>query len=544
MDRQQKLKDKAKITDFPYQELVLLLSSIIALLIFALGAPYDLGDSDHYISFARAIAKLQGPTRAEQSFGYALLLVLSLSRVTHSLTGILLIQAAMAVAIIWFIYRICSFFSIRFAFIMAILAMISLVPYNFQVIIFHDQSQLFFLFFLTYALFVFKESPSYKTAFILLLAYDLITCFRPTYALLLPIVLLNFYIVLHKDVNRLQYLKLIVVMLASILAVHLASYGIYLYFIHKTNDKNHIITTVGVQTLENVCKLSHQISGAFSQGVASLQFKQLLLMHFANSKNDLLDFQKVVPNFNQIEYQERFLKYKNEPYVIVNQFLKDLSPERCLFIVNFGRRELGEKEADRLFLKMALEQYYYHPSLLFFIVKDGLYNYVLNGRPQGINFYPASWYTFSQDELKKLVKNGGDKRFYDDPPFDHFAHLHGLYSSFMVSLNETWSSYYPIFHTTMMTGAMSGFFVGLFFLFIYLWTGKHKKYSREMYYVLNIGLIYITYIFPLVLLVGSGFRYHSALILFLFVMCGISFRKLLISMINLIKIILDRFSHA
>ena len=504
------------------QAFILFLSALVALTIFAVSAPFNLGDSNTYLNFADDIVHLHGPTRPERTFGYAILLVLSLYTKTHSLMGILLLQAAMSVGITWFIFKICACFSVRFAFVMSLLAILSLIPYNYQPVIFHDQSQLFFLLFLASSLFAFTESPSYRTAFILLLSYDILTCFRPTFGVLLPVILLNFFIVSRKDTNRFRYVKLIVLMLLSISVIHIAAQAINVHFLNQLNDKTYNKTTAGVQIFDNVYRLSKRIPDAFTVGEGTSQFRQVLLNHFSNSKNNLADFDKV-KHLPDEDYQRYFSKYKTQPDKLVDAILKNPSKVHYWFLVNLIRSELGDREADHLFLKTALEQYHYHPIILFLIIKDGLYGYILNYLPQGIQYYPTNWYKHSKEELNALMNASNEKIFYANPPLNYFFDIY-QFSPFMISFDRSWSSFYSLFHETTVVGAILGFCFSL----IFLGTNKNIGCSKEMFFMINIGLIYLSYIIPMLLFVDSQFRYHMTGALLLFMICGIAIRTVIL----------------
>jgi hypothetical protein len=511
----------SKFLTFSPEKVIIFLSALVSLSLLGISAAFNVGDADSYLNFARKIVQFSGPTHAERTFGYPLLLILSTFTMTHSFVGILLVQAGMSVAITWFIYQICVFFSKSFAFIMSLLAIISLIPYNFQCVIFHDQAQLFFLLFLTYSLLAFTKHGTYKTAFMVLLVYSIMTCFRPTNTLLLPVILLNFYIILHKDKRRLDFLKLTIAMLTILLVVHLFTEAINWHFLHKQKS-DRTITTVGIQIFDNVYRLSNRVPEAFSVGENTLQFKKVLLNHFANSENNFSDFAKIRDSFKEEDYQQYFAQYKQQPDKLVDALLKSPSDVHYWFLVSLFRIELGDSNADHVFLKTAIEQYKYHPAILFFIMQDGFYGYLFNNEPRHIQFYPSEWYKYSNEKM--LVNTGFGKRFFTMPPLHSLFNMHD-FSPYMVLLEKVWISSYHFVYRIISIGAVIGFCFSVVFLNTFFF---RRKSSQEVFFLINIGLIYLSYIVPMLLLVDSRFRYQVGPLLLLFIMCGITFRKMIL----------------
>jgi hypothetical protein len=158
------------------------LSLLVTLIWFATQPIGYTNDSSTYLDLARYLSG-QTPTAQPYLFfrtpGYPLLMVLSGVTMFESFIGLLLVQAVMAFLIPLVVYKIVRLYFPRAALIAAIICIVSLTPYLESKTVMTEQSYIFGLLILVYAVALYHKSPSPTALYIISAIVTALALVRP-----------------------------------------------------------------------------------------------------------------------------------------------------------------------------------------------------------------------------------------------------------------------------------------------------------------------------------------------------------------------------
>jgi hypothetical protein len=386
---------------------------------------------------------------------------------SRSLIGLLAVQAILAALIPWLIYKTLLYASKPLAICGALLSVVTLLPYQFQNLLYPDQVEVFLGILLCYVVvrYYFAKTTTNMLWMFLVYAYD--AFFRPT-SLLLYLVLLA--VVPWRDRERRRdCLKPFALMSigAAGLFVGAAALDAHLYDgIHHYRP-----SLVGRTAFYNPFVNSMGVEGAFEDG----QYTKILRAKFA----DELMRERTVDTFWKL------LRASNT---------------------------LGEDQGDPLFMKVALEQYWLHPVIAWNVVTRGLPYYVGLRPPDGQpTFFP---FTFESDPDEFPYGPGMAAYIERIVGQQAMAAVRAAFAGYSKTIFAT--LYRILLPTgTLLTGL--GVLVALYLI-------CRGRSPPELPVFLIVLSVYLLYVGPMVILVGPLFRYVCASALFLLMSGLISLR--------------------
>lgn len=510
------------------EKLILAVSGLIALGIFLLTDPVFFGtDSNWDLRYAVAISQYTvDPGTYFRQAGYPLLLVTTLYPWTLSVIPALAVQAVCAALTPLLVYKTLRFVSPMLALCGAWLSIGTLLPYSFQTYLFPDPIQVFLSILFCYFLvsFIFERTTDTMNA--LFLVYLALSFFRPPFLLFYLIIATAVAIAAWQDRKNLTaYLKSFVALSLLVGGIHVFASVLDAHLYERTGtERGHL---EGKMIFLNAFTNSVGVEGAFTDGKHTTVLREKLVSFFRDAPAELRE--RVFPP----SVAPIFDAYRSDPEKMAAAILNTRTNNIWGVLFNISDNYLG-RGGDRLFMQVALEQYWRHPKILLNVISTG-FAYYLGirgcGAPVGqsseeytCRFYPAYYpivfenygpphngivtgmrpHTFQLIEpiiLKKLIA-----------PFSSFA-------------NEIWPSIYrallPI--ASLLTG------VGLLFAGYRVFSRAGIQDLRSdlavLFAVLGVFLLYSS---PMIILTDPEFRYVSAGALFLVLSGAIALRILII----------------
>jgi hypothetical protein len=510
--------------------LVLALSSAIAIAIFLVTDPMYFGDTNSYFLFSFAISEFMvNPGVHFRQAGYPLMITATLYPWTLSLIAILAIQAALAALIPWYIYKTLRFISASLALAGASISIVTLLPYNFQTLLYPDQTQVFLMILFCYLVVKYLVASNTKNMVAVFICYACISFFRPPFVLLyLLIILIVGAAAWHnrRGIGWSYYIKPFVALSIVIGGAHASSNALDAYLYAQINRDRPSLN--GKLVFLNSFINSPGVEGAFRDGKYTNILREKLVAFFRDAPPELRDLRNLRP-----QVADRFMQYQSDPEKMVDAILAYRTNHTWWLLFNISDRYFG-KEGDPLFMRVALEQYRLHPKIFLNVITNGLAYYL------GIHACEAPPAGFPQEfECKFYPTNFPDH--YENYGFPHFGPYTGMKTHTMhlidhtalVKIGTPFIDYanriWPSIYRVMLP--LGSFITGLGLLFaFYRACSRHglRDIKNDLLVLLGVLSIYFIYIGPMIVLADPEYRYVSAGVLFILMSAMISLRMLIV----------------
>jgi hypothetical protein len=347
-------------------KLIFITSSLVSFFIFLYTDPIYGYDSNWLMRYADAITRLTvNPGTYSRQAGYPWLATLTLVPFTKSLIPLLAVQAVMGAFIPLLIYQILRLVSEKFAIFGGYIAIFSLIPYLFQTMIMPTHVEIFLVVLVTYLTvkLIYTKDPGYINN--LYVAYLIISFYRPLFILFLPVILISIAMVK----NYLKYKKSKILLaclkyLLVLLAVHLSASLLDKVLYHQQGVERKQL--YGRMLFLNPYVNSYDVEGSFTQGIATHELREKVKNFFTFAPKQLqID---VFP----LSIRERFVELSVDPEKITSELFNSQSKRSTnewTALYNISENYF-DKDADKMFLKSAMEQYIHHPQILINILKN------------------------------------------------------------------------------------------------------------------------------------------------------------------------------
>lgn len=348
------------------QKILLAASMTIAFLVYFLGSVTFYGDSQTFEDYAAALIHLHFlPNLAGwREPGYPLLYILTGTLLVHQLTPLLLLQTLMAGCLPLLILKTLNPVSGRLAMITATASVVTLLPFNYQLLIYHDSLHLFLLMAFIACLVRYGQDPKIVNLQALFWIYGYFSFCRPTYLSLYAMLLL-IGLLPQTDWKRFIRYSLYV------LVAHLAFGAITSRSYEKQGADAESVA--GRQLFYNVYLHSYSFEDAFwHTGPFTSRLDNALIGFFG--RHHLSDI-VVGQNQGVKHFQTLYGRYESDPTALVRaMFSKPQSDYFWTFWALPGMNH-DDTVTDQMFLLSSLEQLAYHPRLAMNILVLNLKGY-------------------------------------------------------------------------------------------------------------------------------------------------------------------------
>lgn len=467
------------------------------------------------------------PGTYSRSGGYPAIITATLYPWTKSVLGVLALQAALAALIPYLIYRILAHVTKPLAIVAAMLSIATLLPYLFEMTLYPDQIQLFLNVLFCYVLIRYWFEGTTRHMTWLFVVCICITFFRPTflfYYLFLPFAVAVAMWSGRKERGYSYYLKPLIGFSIAVLLLQVSILLLDLFLYARIHQERNSMN--GRQIFLNSFVNSVGIQGAYDDGEYTKIFRNKLIDFFRNAPPELADIRKLEP-----QIAERFIQYQSEPERMVDAILGERSVRTFWVLVKIADRHFG-KDGDPLFMRVAFEQYWLHPEILWNTLKLGFAYYsglkACKPTPGGLSWEFSCDYFF---HAQPSDQNIGYPQFGPYTGMEPYtARL--LCEQLLFEIEVPFTAYATIVFPSLyrmvillgglLTGTVLLFCLGRFLVF----RGSPSGMRPELLVLCGVTSIYLIYIAPMIILVQPEFRYVSAGALFLLVSGFVSLRIL------------------
>lgn len=497
---------------------ILATSAAVAFLIFLTTGPVHFSDSSTYFAYSIAMSHFTVDTDAWfRTAGYPLLITATLYPWTFSMIGVLAVQALFAALIPWLIYRILLYArSTPFAVFGALLRILTLLPYQFQNLLYSDQAEMFLGILFCYLLIRFQFSPNTKNMIWMFLAYAYVSFFRPPSLLLYLLLLLVVGVAAWSDRRkRFYYLKPFAALSMGVgcLFVCASALNSYLYAQIDTQQPSMMGRTVFFNPFVD----SVGVEGAFQDGTHTKLLRNKLLDFFREAPPNMRDFRYLRP-----QIADRFNQYQSQPEEMVNALMRDRTVNTFWAIFVIANVYFGDDHADSLFMSVAVEQYRLHPIILCNVIEIGLLYYLgLRGFGGPPSFFPFTFISEHDNGYAIVDPQAGMATYASRILGERAADV--IVEPVVAYATEI----FPRLFTAILPLAAAITGLGIV---IAIFGGRNfREGSPELPVFLTALSVYLFYVGPMMLLVNPQFRYVVPSVLLLVISALISLRMLLLA---------------
>jgi hypothetical protein len=484
------------------------ISAAIAFIIFLTTDALHYADSKPYLLYSAAISHFTADPQAwYRTAGYPLLITATLYPWSGSVIGILAVQAILAALIPWVIYKTLLYVSKPLAIWGALLSVITLLPYQFQNLLYPDQVEVFLGILLYYLVVRYHFAKTIPNMALMFLVYSYDAFFRPP-SLLLYLVLLGAVLWCDRETRR-RCVKPFALMSIGVATLFVGAASLDGYLYKQINQYRP--SFVGRNLFHNPFVNSMGVDGAFENGRYTKILRAKFVDYFRNAPPGIIHTLRP-------ELGDKFSQYQSDPEQMVDALMAERSVDTfwALFKISDS---FGKDQSDPLFIKVALEQYWLHPIILWNVVTRSLPYYVglrpPNGQP---TFFP---FTFESDPDE--FSYGPGMSAYTERIIGQQA-VAAVRSAF-VGYSET--IFAALYRVLLLAGALlTG--LGVLIAFYLICRGRSPPELPVFFIVLA---VYLLYVGPMIILVGPLFRYVCASALLLLMSGLISLRMLLVDLL-------------
>jgi hypothetical protein len=513
---------------------ILALSSLLALGILLVTDPWNLGDANSFLLYAFTIVHLtiNAGTFFRQP-GYPLLISATLYPWTLSFLGILAVQAVFAALIPWYIFKILKFICPRLAFVGGLISIATLLPYNYQTLIYPDQTQLFLTILLCYLAVKYVFASTTKNMVAMFVCFACLSFLRPPYEvvwLLIAFVVGAIAWQNRRAIGFGYYIKPLVALTIVVAGLH-AAYSAADAYGYAELLKMKRPAVAGKLVFLNAFTNSVGVKGAFLDGKNTKILRDKLVAFFRDAPPEVSDVQKLRPQVGAL-----FAPYQNSPEQMVDAIFANRTLQTWFMLFNISDIYFGQADGDELFMRVALEQYWLHPKIFWNTIVRGLQLYTLGYQPceawrnppDGMYiclFYPAYtpwqppenagwpqfgyWRGFRPYTLRIVAEDTLSKL---GAPFNYYA-------------VNVWPDFYRVLAPTLSIITALGLLLALYRV---LSQGGFDDIRNELIALSIVLAVYLFYIGPMMLLTDPLYRYTSAGVLLLLMSALISLRLSLV----------------
>jgi len=514
------------------EKFIIAISSIIALAIFLFTDPVFFNpDSIEYLKYAHAISRFTVSSVAySRTAGYPLLLVATLYPWTFSVIPILAVQACCMALIPLIIYKTLRFISPRTAFYGAGFIIATLIPYTFQTYLFPDPMQVFFSIVFCYVVVRYIFERTTKIMVRMFLFYLAISFFRPPFLLYYFIIAAVVAMAVWQDRKHLAfYLKPFITLTLLISSIHIfaSTLDTYLYMRKGVERKS----LVGKMVFLNAFTRSTSVKGAFTDGKHTAIMHAKLVSFFKDAPLELRSPKTLFAGYSPA-IAKYFDAYKSDPEQMTNALLNMRSNYIWNILRNISDNWLdSNRDINRLFGQVALEQYRLHPKIFLNVVTTG-FSYYLGIRackPPSIHssaeeyacqFWPPYYTAVYEDPRNGPIRGMRPYIFKQVSP----VILKKIIALFTTFGNETWPSLYRVI---LPTSSFLTFLALCYVCYCFLRAGI-KNIRKDVIVLFTVLSVFLFYSIPMFILTDPQFRYVSAGSLFL-VMSGIISLRMIVT---------------
>jgi hypothetical protein len=392
----------------------------------------------------------------------------------------------------------------------AVLSMVTLLPYQFQNLLYPDQVEVFLSILLGYVVvrYYFAATVTNMAVMFLVYAYD--AFFRPPSLLLYSLLLATVSVTAWRDrAKRRYWVKPFALMSISVACLFIGASALDSYLYNQVHQYRPSL--VGRTLFYNPFVNSIEVAGAFEDGRYTILLREKFVNFFRNAPPNMRDIHKLRPDI-----ADKFSLYQSDPKKMVDSLMSDRTVYTFWALIN-ASDHFDQNPGDSLFMKVALEQYWRHPTILWNVITRGLAYYVGLRQHKGPpSFFP---FTFESDPDDFPYGSPSGMTTYTGRILGQklVAAARGAF----VRYSET--IFPAIYRVLLPVGALLtalGFLIAC-----YLISRGRNPPELPLFFVML--AVYLFYVGPMIILVGPLFRYVCASALLLLMSSLISLRMLL-----------------
>lgn len=489
---------------------ILAISTAIAFVIFLTTDAVHYADSAPYFLYSVALSHFTvNPQAWVRTAGYPLLITATLYPWFRSLMGILAVQAILAALIPWLIYKILLYVSKPLAISGSLLSVVTLLPYQFQNLLYPDEVEVFLSILLCYLMVRYCFASTAKNMVWVFLAYAYDAFLRPPSLLLYLLLLATASMTAWRAREyRRHCIKLFAFMSIGVACLFVGANALDSYLYNQIDQ--HRPSLVGRSLFYNPFVNSSGVAGAFEDGYYTRMLRAKLVDFFRSAPPDVRDIHTLRPDI-----AGKFSQYQPDPERMVDTLMKDRTVYTFWALFNTAPY-LGRDQGDSLFMKVALEQYWLHPIILWNVITRGLAYYVGIQEQKGPpTFFP---FTFQSDSDDFLYGSPTGMTAYAGRVFGQKS-ITAVRAAFITYSRTIFA---PLYRVLLPTGALLTV-LGFIVAFYLILRGRSLPELPIFFVVLA---VYLFYVGPMIILVGPLFRYVCASALLLMMSGLVSLRML------------------